>query len=225
MARIVVPVRRERPREVVNLFGEVPERPIGPVSKTGVAATSPRVRIPPSPLPYSLQEPGLRPKPRRERGLGRASCAPLCTRNPPPIVACCRILSHVGCAIGVCAGVCAGPRLPAAAGIEPATRGLSEHCQRLPANARTRRERPQPQALFARRLEPANLLHCREMTERAIASQIWFKPGTSRRIYSFLSEVRTRTLLHPQFLFLRQISVSRKASNPLPPSGRPPGPI
>ncbi len=32
--------------------GEVPERPIGPVSKTGVAATSPRVRIPPSPLDY-----------------------------------------------------------------------------------------------------------------------------------------------------------------------------
>ena len=31
-------------------FGEVPERPIGPVSKTGVAAMLPRVRIPPSPL-------------------------------------------------------------------------------------------------------------------------------------------------------------------------------
>src|SRR5690242_4643046 len=31
-------------------FGEVPERPIGPVSKTGVAEMLPRVRIPPSPL-------------------------------------------------------------------------------------------------------------------------------------------------------------------------------
>src|SRR5207253_235595 len=30
--------------------GEVPERPIGPVSKTGVGAILPRVRIPPSPL-------------------------------------------------------------------------------------------------------------------------------------------------------------------------------
>jgi hypothetical protein len=30
--------------------GEVPERLIGPVSKTGVVARSPRVRIPPSPL-------------------------------------------------------------------------------------------------------------------------------------------------------------------------------
>jgi len=36
-------------------FGEVPERPIGPVSKTGVAATSPRVRIPPSPLGTAMQ--------------------------------------------------------------------------------------------------------------------------------------------------------------------------
>src|SRR4051794_24876561 len=30
--------------------GEVPERPIGPVSKTGVDESLPRVRIPPSPL-------------------------------------------------------------------------------------------------------------------------------------------------------------------------------
>src|SRR5207237_1283733 len=31
---------------------EVPEWPIGPVSKTGVVAISPRVRIPPSPLSF-----------------------------------------------------------------------------------------------------------------------------------------------------------------------------
>src|SRR5438874_13785493 len=33
-----------------RVFGEVPEWPIGPVSKTGVGASLPRVRIPPSPL-------------------------------------------------------------------------------------------------------------------------------------------------------------------------------
>lgn len=35
-------------------FGEVPEWPIGPVSKTGVAATRPRVRIPPSPFFFTF---------------------------------------------------------------------------------------------------------------------------------------------------------------------------
>src|SRR5262245_18462682 len=34
----------------VGDIGEVPERPIGSVSKTDVRATVPRVRIPPSPL-------------------------------------------------------------------------------------------------------------------------------------------------------------------------------
>src|SRR5262245_64200073 len=38
-----------------TLTGEVPERPIGPVSKTGVAAMLPRVRIPPSPLSMGLR--------------------------------------------------------------------------------------------------------------------------------------------------------------------------
>ena len=33
-----------------RINGEVPERSNGPVSKTGVRATVPRVRIPPSPL-------------------------------------------------------------------------------------------------------------------------------------------------------------------------------
>src|SRR5262249_50385993 len=35
---------------IICTSGEVPERPIGPVSKTGDGATRPRVRIPPSPL-------------------------------------------------------------------------------------------------------------------------------------------------------------------------------
>jgi hypothetical protein len=34
----------------IPLFGEVPERPNGPVSKTGVVLARPRVRIPASPL-------------------------------------------------------------------------------------------------------------------------------------------------------------------------------
>src|SRR5438445_8683132 len=38
------------------LAGEVPERPIGPVSKTGVDASLPRVRIPPSPLGLNERE-------------------------------------------------------------------------------------------------------------------------------------------------------------------------
>src|SRR5262245_54440026 len=44
---------RRKHREI-RAFGEVPERPIGPVSKTGVGATRPRVRIPPSPLFSSI---------------------------------------------------------------------------------------------------------------------------------------------------------------------------
>src|SRR5262249_16168533 len=36
--------------------GEVPERSNGPVSKTGVRATVPRVRIPPSPLCNLVQD-------------------------------------------------------------------------------------------------------------------------------------------------------------------------
>src|SRR5262249_30937010 len=39
-------------------FGEVPEWSIGPVSKTGVRATVPRVRIPPSPFFNSRQVDG-----------------------------------------------------------------------------------------------------------------------------------------------------------------------
>jgi hypothetical protein len=57
-----------------------------------------------------LQEPCLRRKPRRGRDFRRASCAPLLHANLPRPVACCRILSHAGCAIGVCAGVCAAGR-------------------------------------------------------------------------------------------------------------------
>src|SRR5438105_3914666 len=41
---------RRRSGFAVGIVGEVPERPIGPVSKTGVDASLPRVRIPPSPL-------------------------------------------------------------------------------------------------------------------------------------------------------------------------------
>jgi hypothetical protein len=44
--------------------------------------------------------------------------------NRPRSVACCRIRTHAGCALGVCAGICAKPCLPEAAGIEPATSGL-----------------------------------------------------------------------------------------------------
>src|SRR5207253_6520091 len=37
-----------------STLGEVPERSNGPVSKTGVRATVPRVRIPPSPLSFPI---------------------------------------------------------------------------------------------------------------------------------------------------------------------------
>src|SRR5262245_40769550 len=51
---------------LLHTSGEVPERPIGPVSKTGVGAISPRVRIPPSPL----QHLSFRTGPRTETILG-----------------------------------------------------------------------------------------------------------------------------------------------------------
>src|SRR5579875_1462161 len=64
--------------------GEVPERPIGPVSKTGVTATSPRVRIPPSPLgkPMQADANGCR-KPRFFRGFSRflVFCSPRLSRR------------------------------------------------------------------------------------------------------------------------------------------------
>src|SRR5262249_49487108 len=40
----------DQPLGLGLIFGEVPERPNGPVSKTGVGLAPPRVRIPPSPF-------------------------------------------------------------------------------------------------------------------------------------------------------------------------------
>src|SRR5262245_49635937 len=55
-----------------QLLGEVPEWPIGPVSKTGVDASLPRVRIPPSPLCKPVQaDAAWRKKPRLFRGFLR----------------------------------------------------------------------------------------------------------------------------------------------------------
>ena len=83
-----------------------------PVSKTGVGAIRPRVRIPPSPLRYSLQEPCLRREPRRERGSRRLPCAPPGAGNPLLAVACRCTRTHAGCAVGICAGVCSAPPSP-----------------------------------------------------------------------------------------------------------------
>ena len=56
----------------IHFPGEVPERSNGPVSKTGVRATVPRVRIPPSPLCKSVQPDAKQcEKPRFPRGFLR----------------------------------------------------------------------------------------------------------------------------------------------------------